>query len=384
MEDEISLLLSRSGAAAHREQLLGRLSEYSNSATREARTLGAIVPQSAECTQALSWLQRPVLICGHHRTGTTLLQNLLDGHPQLLSLPSEGTYFTSFAYVAGGAPADSQLNRFAAEWITRFVDPNFEPHFRLGRSVSNRSPAVDFARALFGWNKALRSRVPREFVPLLALVAAFKSTTAPASTPLLWVEKTPRNERYVARFDYFRAARFIHLIRDPRATLASLNEIYRTANIGSFDAAESARTIAQSLHLAQRNPPRIANRYLVMRYEDLVERPALQINRVREFLGITRDARLLVPTAAGRPVCANSAFGKGCVGTVSVSRTSALLSAKHLALLGLFAGNQARPFGYHLAVPALTKRVAMRFRQSLNQVLKLACAFFRNSHLWFR
>ena len=134
MEAAISLLLPRLGTAPRREQLLARLAVYSSAATREARALGAIVPGSAECTQALEWLLRPVLICGHQRSGTTLLQNLLDGHPQLLSLPSEGTYFSSFSYMGRSNPPGCDIDRFTAEWITRFVDPNFEPHFRLGCS----------------------------------------------------------------------------------------------------------------------------------------------------------------------------------------------------------------------------------------------------------
>ena len=90
------------------------------------------------------WLLRPVFICGHQRSGTTLLQNLLDGHPRVLLLPSEGTYFTSFAYVARGAPSELAMDRFASEWIARLVDPNFEPHFRLGKSDSSRNPARRF------------------------------------------------------------------------------------------------------------------------------------------------------------------------------------------------------------------------------------------------
>ena len=91
-------------------------------------------PSAEERAGALAWLLRPVFICGHHRSGTTLLQSLLDGHPQLLTLPNEGTYFTSFAYAARAAPSTADLETFAARWIERFVDPNFAPHFRLGRS----------------------------------------------------------------------------------------------------------------------------------------------------------------------------------------------------------------------------------------------------------
>ena len=244
MEAAIAPLLAGPGASPSREQLLAKLADYSSAVIREARRLGALAPALAECERALEWLLRPVFICGHQRSGTTLLQNLLDGHPQLLSLPSEGTYFSSFAYVARATPSERDLNRFAADWVERFVDPNFEPHFRLGPSDAGRNPGVAFARRLFGWHDALRSRVPGELAALLALVAAFRATAAPASAPQLWVEKTPQNERNVGRFAALGAARFIHLVRDPRAVFASLGAVYRSAGIGEFDAAEYARTIA--------------------------------------------------------------------------------------------------------------------------------------------
>src|SRR5262249_50587557 len=168
----------------------------------------------------MKWLLRPVFVCGHQRSGTTLLQSLLDGHSELLILPSEGMYFTSFAYVARAAPSERAMDRFASEWIARFVDPNHEPHFRLGRSDSSRNPAIDFARALLAWHAALRTRVAPQLAPLLAVAAAFKTTVAPRTTPSLWIEKTPQNERYVERFAPLTQARFVQLVRDPRATFA--------------------------------------------------------------------------------------------------------------------------------------------------------------------
>ena len=363
--------------------MLTRLTDYSGAAIREARGLGAIVPGSAECAQALEWLLRPVFICGYLRSGTTLLQNLLDGHPQLLSLPSEGTYFSSFGYVARSGPSDGDIDRFAAEWIVRFVDPHYEPHFRLGRSDANRNPAVTFARLLFGWHDALRHRVPSTLAPLLALVAAYKETTAPATAPQLWVEKTPQNERHVARFAPLGAARFIQLVREPRAMLASLSESYRAEGTPGFDAAEQARAIGQSLRLARENPRRLEHRYLVVRYEDLVDRPSQQIERLRRFLGVASDATLLVPTAGGSAVRANSSFGNGVAGVIEPSRPPAILPAEHLALLGAYAADAARSFGYDLPAPGTIENYALRLKHWPRHALRESRALLRAARLEF-
>ncbi len=328
MEAAIAARLPEAGGPSARPELLARLADYSSTAVRDARELGAVLPSADECELALEWLLRPVFICGHQRSGTTLLQNLLDGHPQLLLLPSEGTYFTSFAYVARGAPSELAMDRFASEWIARLVDPNFEPHFRLGKSDSSRSPAVDFARALFGWHAALRTRVEPRLAPLLAVAAAFKTTATPQGAPSSWVEKTPQNERFVARFAPLERARFIQLVRDPRATFASLAQIYRSVDIEAFDAAEHARAIGRSLRLASVNAHRLADRYLVVRYEDLIASPAAEIERVRRFLEIPPDPTLLVPTAGGHAVRANSSFGAGDAGAIERASIAARLVSR--------------------------------------------------------
>src|SRR5690606_37795143 len=94
MERAIARVLPSNGSGPQeRVRLLALLTEYASAIVREARRIGAVVPAAEERTRALAWLDRPVFICGHHRSGTTLLQELLDGHPELLVLPSEGTYF---------------------------------------------------------------------------------------------------------------------------------------------------------------------------------------------------------------------------------------------------------------------------------------------------
>jgi len=379
MEAEIAALLPPTAARGTRAQLLASLAAYAGAAVCEARTRGAIVPGSLACTEALQWLLCPVFICGHHRSGTTLLQNLLDGHPQLLCLPSEGTYFSSFDYVARRTPTDHDMNRFAAEWISRFVDPNFAPHFRLGRSDQNRAPAVDFAHLLFGWHEALRSRVPPELAPLLALVAAYRASVAPTSAPRAWVEKTPRNERYVQRFAFFGAARFIQLVRHPRAVLASLSRLYDTAEIGPFDAAASARAIGQSLRLAEKNPPRLVDRYLIVRYEDLASQPAHEIERIRQFLGISPHAALSAPSAGGNPVAPNSAFGGGTAGVIGPAAPPAAVPSEHLALLGVYTAAAARAFGYEVPVPRYIARFGLRVRDWPRRMGRVARGVLRRA-----
>jgi hypothetical protein len=55
-----------------RKRLLAKIYDYAQLVVCEARKLGPDVPSASECEKALGWLERPVFICGHHRSGTTL------------------------------------------------------------------------------------------------------------------------------------------------------------------------------------------------------------------------------------------------------------------------------------------------------------------------
>lgn len=372
MENVIADLLPSPGATHDRKFLLAELSAYAGAVTREARRAGRLMPVANERARTLGWLDRPVFICGHYRSGTTLLQALLDGHPELLVLPSEGTYFTSFRYAMRATATSHDVDVFIAEWISRLVDPNEEPHFRLGRSRLEANPSILFARRLAGWHAALLEERPElaSFALLLALVAAFAAATAASGAPSCWVEKTPLNEHHVKRLMTFEQARFIHLVRDPSATLASLLEIHRATGIRGFHPADQARAIGESLQLSQRNEERFKDRYLVVQYENLADDPISEMERVCAFLEISPSPSLLIPTAGGRAVRSNSSFGPGLEGVVHRSRTPPALPLKESRLIRAFAASAALPFRYELTPLTMPARVAIRLWQTASKVLR--------------
>jgi hypothetical protein len=371
MEVAIFNLLPRGGVSPDRPLLLTLLYSYAREAVSVARAAGAIVPSANECGMALPWLERPVFVCGHHRSGTTLLQELLDGHPELRVLPSEGTYLTSFLDVARRDPTPQAIDRFATEWIARLVDPNEEPHFKLGRRAPGGDPYVLFARRLFGWRLALLHAFPDHspFVLLLALIAALTDPASRGATPHQWVEKTPLNERHTSRLATFAKARFIHVVRDPAATLASLLSLRRKAGLPEGDRAVLAWGIGRSLSLATQNARRFTGRYLVVRYEDLAGDPASEMERVRSFLGLSPHPSLTTPTVFGHPVRSNSSFERGTAGIVRSPRPAPVLSLSETEFVSAFAGAPARAFGYDVAVLSSIRRTAILMRAGLRFAL---------------
>jgi hypothetical protein len=365
MEDALSRLLGATDTLDQRAPLLAELSAYARAVVTAARELPQDIPAGADAAAAWCWLERPVFICGHHRSGTTLLQQLLDNHPELLVLPSEATYFTSFAYVARANPSPRDVDRFIADWIARLVDPNYEPHFKLGRSGPGGNPSLQFAQRLLGWHALLRRMRPAlaPLTLLLALPAAYRDIALSASQPRLWVEKTPLNERHVRRFAALSQARFIQLVREPNAALASMAERHRTAGSRDFDPAAHARSIGLSLRLAGRHSRQLEGRYLIVRYEDLKDDPAREMERVRAFLGIAASPSLSIPTLAGAAARSNSSFERGAAGVVHRGRQSLPLTPVHARLISAFTAAAAAPLGYDIAQLPVRSRTAIQLRQ---------------------
>jgi Sulfotransferase family len=371
MEDEIATLLSPSPRERNRATLLEKVARYADAVVHEATQRGPASPGHDEFQRAQTWLERPIFICGHHRSGTTLLQQLLDGHPELLVLPSEGTWFSSFHYVARPNPSASDLHRFAADWVARFVDPNFDPHFKLGRSDPLVNPSVRFVQRMLGWQSAfVDARLAPAFSPMLALVAAFRDVTAATTTPCLWAEKTPRNEFHIDRLAVFTHAKFIHVIREPSATLSSLLNLYRKEGIERGDAAEHAWAIAQSIRQARRNQLERSGRYLIVRYEDLTADPYREMERVRGFLEISAHPSLTVPTSVGQRVRSNSSFERGPAGVVH-RQSAATPMAIDGRLVAALTAREAKLFGYNVMSLSNADRYVIRLRHLPAHALRL-------------
>jgi hypothetical protein len=362
-ENSIAALFEANVDGSHRAQLLARLYAYAQAVIAAARVAGPIHPEYPGAPP--DWLAHPVFICGHHRSGTTLLHRLLDGHPQLVVLPSEGTYFDAFPGVARGNPRPAALDAFAVEWVARFADPNFTPHFRLGRATPARAPSLEFVRRLHGWFETLRGREPARLRALLSLVAAF-AAVVPSRDARAWIEKTPLNEHHVNRLKTLANSRFIHVVRQPGHALSSMRQAYvRDGRGATFDPVEHSAALASSMRAAIRNRRQLGDRYLLVRYEDLTADPAAQMEGIRDFIGIAPCPSLLVPTAGGIPVAPNTSFEAGAPGIVRNTTTPASVTPAERRLIESLAGEAARALGYPIGEASTATRAAARLRHAL-------------------
>lgn len=196
----------------------------------------------------------PIFILGFMRSGTTLLSFILDSHPNI-AIGRETHIMKAIEQLYGDAGDDENpTNKFVVRrWYERYglSREQFTDYIR------------DFLDRFFG-DYARRQGKKR------------------------WGEKTPQHTEYCDLInEIFPNAQFIHIVRDPRAVAYSLQKW----KISAQDCAERWRRENNRLIDFGKKLPK--NRYLLVRYEDLVMNAEASIRQVLNFLGEPWDARVL-------------------------------------------------------------------------------------------
>jgi len=307
----------------------------------------------------------PVFIVGAPKSGTTLVRNLLDGHPELVVLPSEGQYWATFLRRFGRATFSSQIDALGRIWVERFINPDGQPPlWLLGKTRADRTNSyVDFIRYLTAWAHQLQGRGSGNL--LLALALAFHAVTkGPANgraedgaTPVAWVEKTPLNELYLDLIlTSFPRARFIHVVRDPRAIVSSRRTLKAYRGPTRHSLVADCLLLRRSFAGGARNLRRLGTRrYHVLRYEDLVQEPVEAVRHLADFLGVEDDASLTRPSVMGRPASSNSAYPHlrvpGRIYDEASRRFVDVLNAREQLVIEGVLRREAGRFGYEWPAP---------------------------------
>ncbi len=261
----------------------------------------------------MSWRERATFLGGHRKTGTTLLLNLFDGHPQLCTFPPDSGFFYGYypPYEAGQYSDEEKKSR-----IIDVMYGNLRNNLERLEAWQGRSLPLDALSRRFLERMEGVPCTARHL--LLEAVSAFRDTVGTPAEHRVerWVEKTTSTEIYAsAVFEWFPDARFIHLVRDPRDNFGSLKSGWQARYQDYNDRIE---TLLQSLldrgglglKLAALNAERFGDhRYRVVRFEDLTRDPEAVMRSLASFLGIAFDEVLLKPTFLGVPWQGNNFDG---------------------------------------------------------------------------
>jgi hypothetical protein len=227
--------------------------------------------------------RRPIIVLGCPRSGTTLLSALLNAHPNI-AMPPE-TRFLLPAYENRKNFGDLELpanRRRLAEQITgpgsKFKDLRLDRETVI-QAIVDAPPTLGSAFARI-WQEYARARGARR-----------------------WGEKRPaywREMDVVLRL--FPTAQIIHLIRDPRACVASLRQVRWWKRSVPYSAAFWRVVDAEVDKVGRRLT---GDSYYQIRYEDLIDDVPDSLQRLCAFLEEDFSPAMLSHTDAARDIVPN-------------------------------------------------------------------------------
>lgn len=211
-------------------------------------------------------------IVGAPRSGTTLLQSLISSHSEFFS-PPETSFFLNVLPLLGVQYANPDFP-VSAEGI-RLVKQDFERMTGLTLDIDGTIPPGMPVKRVFE-----------------QLIAGFNKDNKPK-----WVEKTTNHARcMLAIRKFYPEAKFIHLIRDPVDSVASMASIkptsiadFRITYVSSYYG--FSRLWKKNVLSALRYPDQ--GNVLHIFYEDLVLKPRVVLEQVCAFLGVSFEESLM-------------------------------------------------------------------------------------------
>lgn len=194
----------------------------------------------------------PFFIVGCGRSGTSLLRSWLNTHNEI-AIPLESLFLVDYLRASDRMPVET-LKRFLVN----------EPEIRewgISPVASDLEPSRTIAEAITNLHELYVAAHGKKF----------------------WGQKTPRFVRHLpVLLKHFPKARFVHVVRDPRAVVNSLmkSEVHRSS---AFHASRRWREdVALGLAFERSWP----DKTLRLSYEAFVSNPQAVLKEVADFLGI--------------------------------------------------------------------------------------------------
>lgn len=301
-------------------------------------------------------IQDPIFLVGCPRSGTTLLQQMLDAHPDVAIAPE--TFFIRNFWLQqekyGDLAEDHHYHQLVEDIVSlpEFQEMALDPEvYRAAAWQSSRSYPV-----------LLRL--------LLEQFAHKRGVTIVG-------EKTPNHLLYISILQqFFPNARFVHIVRDPRAVVASWQTVPWTTGTLAGDAAVWRRYMST----AREYPAALKPSLHSLHYEALIENPETTLKALCQFLQIQFEPAMLAfhlrPThtvnAKREPWKINA---KKQLCPTSLKRWQSTLSDSMIAEIEAVVWPEMMHFGYSpitnrvvLATTKASKIVQSKFQRAISRL----------------
>lgn len=222
--------------------------------------------------QAQTVDDRPILIVGAARSGTTLLQYMLRSHPDVSLPTSESHFFIPFYERQKEFDDLSKLDN-----IQHLLDEIYSSHryFFDENMHGIKFNAVQLAEEIH----------QQQLINIPDIISFIFQKNATAEGKLRWGDKTPY---YVLHLEtllqMFPNAQVVHLIRDGRD--CALSMIERRWDLSIFNYYHAAYTWNKYVMAGKAFGKKHPDHYFEIRYEDILDQPETSIKNLCAFLDI--------------------------------------------------------------------------------------------------
>lgn len=220
-----------------------------------------------------SEISQRAFVVGCPRSGTTLLQSMLAGHPRIQSFPETHFFARGFGgrrrWMIHETLRGWYLWYLLVSWLVETDQISLSEAYRIPISWSKRRMVDVFCHVL--------------------------DQQARSNESDIWIEKTPRHLHFLDVIaEHVPDSKFIHIVRDGRAVVASLHRLAKSHP----DKWAAFRSIGAAIDRWNRSVRDTAQRVSedsdqVVRYEELVEGPATCLRELSTFLEIDYDRRMV-------------------------------------------------------------------------------------------
>ncbi|MGM0589835.1 MAG: sulfotransferase family protein [Bacteroidota bacterium] len=275
-------------------------------------------------------MNAPIFIVGAHKSGTSLMRSLLDGHPDLYVLPFELHYFECRGYaISNEYRRQSRQSRDHRQTIQRFnsaIRTIAQTQDRMGGTPTQLQLDPDRFDHHF---RHIDAEADEETWISHYFESVSNALGVDKKPNQRWVEKSVEQAEFAADLQrLFPDARFLHMIRNPYANVVALREYRRKRH--KFPLWHRiTRTLEQQFFWADHNQRNLRNYHLV-RYEDLVRSPESVMRELAAKLNLAFQPSLLDPTVRGQPWGGNSSDEQNMKG-ISTQRLQAWKEQIHPA-----------------------------------------------------
>lgn len=300
--------------------------------------------------EASSDIAYPIFIGGSHKSGTTLLRNLLDGHESLNVLPGDGhgiRYAERIYSINAGHHEFAIVNTILH--CTAMPIAGEQPRWILGNNPINYVRVGEVVR----WQLVDGVANAKQILDIFAY--SFQELSMPANLTQLsrkWVEKSTNNIEDACRLlRLYPRAKFLHIVRHPGAIIAAQKR-KQSLKHREYSLRRELETIHQSMRYGLSNMRSIGkSQYYIVRFENLVSDTENVMRGVAKFLDIPYSEILIQPTVFGEYAGSNtSRFNERTnpagVDPVTSERWRNELSSDEVNLINGFFGGLLNYYSY--------------------------------------